>query len=85
MRMKRTIACIGIMLAGLVAPAAAEVRFGNNVFIGGHDFSHQSFGPRHRAVVTLYDHPIRGAGCVTRADGRGGTVKRCRLQTIRHR
>ena len=74
-------ASLGLLLGLFVVagPAAAEVHFGNNVFIGGHNFSHQSFNGHHRLHVTLYDHPIRGAGCVTR-----GGVKRCRLQQIPH-
>jgi hypothetical protein len=70
-------------LAGLVlasaGPAAAEVRFGNNVFIGGHNFSHKTYNRHHRLHVMRYDHPIRGAGCVTR-----GAVRTCRLQRIPH-
>jgi hypothetical protein len=70
-------------LAGLVlasaGPAGAEVHFGNNVFIGGHNFSHQTYNRHHRLHVMLYDHPIRGAGCVTR-----GAVRTCRLQRIPH-
>ena len=79
--MRRNRTFLGLMLGLLVAagPAAAEVHFGNNVFIGGHNFSHQSFNRHHRLHVTLYDHPIRGGGCVTR-----GGVKRCRLQRIPH-
>ena len=60
-------------------PAAAQVHFGNSVFIGGHNFSHQTFNRHHRLHVMLYDHPIRGAGCVTR-----GELRTCRLQRIRH-
>ncbi len=70
-------------LFDLAGPAAAQVHLGGNVFIGGHDFSHQTYDRRHRAVIKLHDRPIRGEGCVTRADGRGGTVKTCRLRTIR--
>ena len=78
---------IAILLAGAAlilggAPASAEVRFGNHVFIGGHDFSHQTYSRRHRAVITLYDRPIRNQGCVIRADGHGGTLKRCRLRRV---
>ena len=76
---------LAIALLGLAAtPAPAEVHFGSNVFIGGHDFSHQSFDRRHRLHVELYDHPIRGASCVVRRDSRGGLAKTCRLRRIPH-
>ena len=64
--------------------AAAEVRFGRNVFIGGHDFSHQTYGPNRRAEIHLYRGRPRNAGCAWRRDTHGGRVKICRLQTIRH-
>ena len=70
---------LGLSLVGAAGPSMAEVRFGNNVFIGGHNFSHQTYNRHHRLHVTLYDHPIRGAGCVTR-----GSVRTCRLQRIPH-
>jgi hypothetical protein len=63
------------------APALAEVRFGKNVFIGGHDFSHQTFDRRHRAKIFLYERRPAHAGCRWRADGSGGKVKVCHLQT----
>ncbi len=42
-------------LACPVSPALALVRFGHNVFVGGHDFSNQTYDARHRAVIHLYD------------------------------
>jgi len=64
-------------------PSSAEVRFGNNVRIGGHDFSNQTFNSKHRAVIRLYDHTPRNAGCVWRSDRRGGKVKVCNLRRLR--
>lgn len=81
-KLARALAALTFMCA-LAAPAAATVRFGRGVRIGGHDFSHQTHNKRHRLVVRLYDRPVRGAGCVLRADGRGGQVKTCRLRRIR--
>ena len=81
--MRKVLATALVVLAGAI-PAVAEVHFGSNVFIGGHDFSHQSFNRHHRLHVELYDHPIHGGGCVIRSDGRGGMVKTCRLQRIPH-
>jgi len=43
-------------------PAIAEVRFGRNVRVGGHDFSNQSFNRNRRAVIHIYDRtPSRPA------------------------
>ena len=63
-----------------VSPASAEVRFGNNVYVGGHNFSNQRFNRRNRAVINLHEGRPRNPGCVWRADGRGGRVKICHLQ-----
>lgn len=65
-----------------MTPAKCEVRFGSNVFVGGHDFSHQTFDRNHRAVVHLYDHEPRDAGCRMHADKNGGSVKTCHLRTL---
>ena len=62
------------------APASAEVRFGDNVYVGGHNFSNQRFNRRNRAVIHLHEGRPRNPGCVWRADGRGGRVKICHLQ-----
>jgi len=68
---------------GFAFPAAAEVRFGNNVRIGGHDFSHQTFDAKRRGRIYLYDRKPRREGCVWKADGRGGRVRVCHLQRVR--
>jgi len=67
----------------LSSAASAEVRFGRNVRVGGHDFSHQSFNRKRRAEIYLYDRTAPRSGCVWRADGRGGKVKTCHLRRIR--
>ena len=72
-------------LLGASCPASALVRFGNNVFIGGHDFSHQTYDRTHRAIVHLYNRTPPGAGCRWRPDGHGGRVKICHLGRIRPR
>jgi hypothetical protein len=69
--------------ATLSATASAEVRFGRNVRVGGHDFSNQRFDRKRRAEIYLYDRAPAGSGCVWRADGRGGRVKTCHLRRIR--
>jgi len=83
---KRCSFVAGLFVASLLgltaAPVCAEVRFGRNVFVGGHDFSHQRFDRRHRAEVYLYGRRPRNAGCQTHADGRGGRVKECHLRML---
>lgn len=69
--------------AALSSGTSAEVRFGRNVRVGGHDFSHQSFNRKRRAEIYLYDRTPSQSGCVWRADGRGGKVKTCHLRRIR--
>lgn len=64
-------------------PAIAEVRFGRNVRVGGHDFSNQSFNRHRRAVIHIYDRTPSRPGCIWRSDGRGGKVKICHLRRIR--
>lgn len=80
----RLIQLIAVAIIGLaVAPASAEVRFGKNVRIGGHDFSNQSYNRKRRAVIHLYDRTPTNPGCVWRSDGRGGKVRICNLRRIR--
>jgi hypothetical protein len=67
----------------VAGPAIAEVRFGNNVRIGGHDASNQRFDRRNRGVYHIYEGRPRNPGCSWRSDGRGGRVKICHLQRIR--
>nr|WP_047576479.1 hypothetical protein [Methylobacterium sp. ZNC0032] len=67
----------------LSSAASAEVRFGRNVRVGGHDFSHQSFNQKRRAEIYLYDRTPSRSGCVWRSDGRGGRVKTCHLRRVR--
>lgn len=76
------LAVLALPLA-VAAPAAAEVRFGSNVRIGGHDASNQRFDRRNRGVYHIYEGRPRNPGCTWRSDGRGGRVKICHLQRIR--
>lgn len=41
-----------LALIGAGGPALAEVRFGRNVFIGGHDFSNRRYGSVHIETTT---------------------------------
>jgi hypothetical protein len=80
----RLLALTALALPLAVAgPAAAEVRFGNNVRIGGHDVSNQRFDHRNRGVYHIHEGRPRNPGCTWRSDGRGGRVKVCHLQRIR--
>ncbi|MDP4021881.1 hypothetical protein Q8W71_04520 [Methylobacterium sp. NEAU 140] len=74
-----------ILSLALAPPAQAEVRFGRGVHIGGHDFSHQTFTRKRRAVIHLYDRTPPRSGCAWRADGRGSRVKVCHLRRIDRR
>ena len=82
-----TVACLLVMAVGwnlvLSSAASAEVRFGRNVRVGGHDFSNRSFNRKRRAEIHLYDRTPARSGCVWRSDGRGGKVKVCHLRRIR--
>jgi len=75
---------LGLMLAlvGLSGVSAtAEVRFGKNVRVGGHDFSNQTFDSKKRGEVYLYKGKPRKEGCVWRKGKNGDRVKVCHLQT----
>jgi hypothetical protein len=65
---------------GAVSCAKAEVRLGRNVHIGGHNFSNQTYSPKRRLVVHLYDRTPRNQGCAWRTDRGGGRVKVCHLR-----
>ena len=82
--MRLVLFCI---LAGMAvstcSPAIALVRFGQGVFIGGHDFSNQTYGRHRRAMIHLYARTPRNEGCKWQTDGRGDRVKVCHLRQIR--
>lgn len=71
------------LVASVTSPALARVNLGNNVHIGGHDFSNQTYDRKHRAVIYLYDKTPYNEGCGWHADGHGGRVKTCHLKRIR--
>lgn len=80
--MRRLVAAAMLGLSALLAtPAAAEVRFGRNVFIGGYDFSHR----RYRSVTIRRVKRLAGPpGCRIVPHGRyrrgDGTVVRGRIE-----
>ena len=72
-----------LILALAAAGAQAQVHFGSNVYIGGHDVSHQTFDRRHRGEFHLYNHEPRRAGCAVRRDADGAQTKVCRYKVRR--
>jgi hypothetical protein len=72
-----------VMLALAVVPAAAEVRFGKNVRIGGHDVSNQTFNKKRRGVFYVYNGKPRYPGCRWRTNADGTRTKICHLQRKR--
>jgi len=67
----------------LLAPAArAEVRLGDNVHIGGHDVSHQTFNRHRRAVFYLYEGQPNPSGCAWRRNEDGSQTKVCRYKIL---
>lgn len=64
-------------------PAHAEVRFGKNVFIGGHDVSHQTFNRQRRGEYYLYEGRPAHPGCAWRSNVDGSRTKVCHLQRKR--
>ncbi|KAB2692297.1 MULTISPECIES: hypothetical protein [Brucella] len=77
---------LAVMLAvSLGFPAYAEVRFGKNVRVGGHDFSNQTFNSKRRGKIYLYEGKPRNEGCDWRKGKNGERVKVCHLQTKKKR
>ena len=70
---------IGTWLAA-IPPASAEVRFGKNVRIGGHDVSNQTFNKDRRGLYIIYDKTPPNAGCSWRSNADGSKTKVCHLQ-----
>jgi hypothetical protein len=64
-------------------PATAEVRFGKNVRIGGHDVSGQTFNSKRRGVYYIYSGKPRNPGCRWRKNADGSRTKICHLQRKR--
>jgi hypothetical protein len=59
---------------------SAEVRFGNNVRIGGHDASNQTFNAKRRGEYHIYNSAPPRPGCAWRANTDGSKTKVCHLQ-----
>jgi hypothetical protein len=63
-----------------VTPVSAEVRFGKNVRIGGHDVSNQTFNKKRRAEYYIYKNKPKNEGCRWRKNADGSRTKVCHLQ-----
>jgi hypothetical protein len=61
-------------------PVLAEVRFGNNVRIGGHDVSNQTFNSKRRGAYYIYNKTPANEGCTWRPNGDGSRTKVCHLK-----
>lgn len=60
--------------------AHSEVHFGNNMFVGGHDPSNQTFNSQRRGEYYLYEGQPARPGCAWRNNGDGSRTKVCHLQ-----
>jgi hypothetical protein len=71
-----------VVLGGTLAtaPAMADVRFGKNVRIGGHDVSNQTFNSRRRGAYYIYNKTPANEGCSWRSNGDGSRTKVCHLK-----
>lgn len=79
-----SLSLLAITWAVIIAyPAAAEVRFGKNVRIGGHDVSNQTFTKKRRGVFYIYDTTPPKPGCSWRNNSDGSKTKVCYLQRKR--
>ncbi len=67
----------------VITPAAAEVRFGNNVRIGGHDVSGQTFNSQRRGLYIIHDKKPANEGCTWRRNRDGSQTKICHVQRKR--
>lgn len=74
------LAGMAILLLNMPTPAAAEVRFGRNVRIGGHDVSNQTFNRQRRGEFNIYNTTPPNAGCRWRANSDGSRTKVCNLK-----
>ncbi len=72
------------MPLSIAHPAAADVHFGNNVRIGGHDVSNQTFTKKRRGLYYIYDKTPPNPGCSWRNNGDGTKTKVCHLKRKQH-
>jgi hypothetical protein len=73
-------------LCNIVTPtlALADVHFGKNVRIGGHDVSNQTFNRKRRGEYYIYNTKPPHEGCHWRANADGSRTKVCHWQRKKH-
>lgn len=76
----RALVAVPLAVACLCGPAAADVRLGNNVRIGGHDASNQTFNKNRRGEYHIYNQTPPNAGCAWRNNADGSRTKVCHLK-----
>ena len=86
--MWRRVLHMAVLVAGATAATAsfsahAEVHFGNNVFIGGHNVSNQTFTQKRRGEYHIHEGQPAHPGCAWRSNGDGSRTKVCDLQRRR--
>lgn len=69
--------CLSATLACVAAPLVAEVRFGNNVRIGGNDVSNQTFTKKKRGKFIIHDETPKNEGCRLEKNRDGSKTKVC--------
>lgn len=74
----------GLVLIASTSTASAEVRFGKNVRIGGHDVSNQTFTKKRRGLYIIHEKAPRNPGCHWRNNGDGSKTKVCHLKRKAH-
>lgn len=74
----------GLVVIAAIAPAVAEVRFGKNVRIGGHDVSNQTFTKNRRGRYYIYNATPPRPGCRWVAHRDGSRTKVCHLKRKPH-
>jgi hypothetical protein len=75
-----TAAVVAAAIVLSMIPARAEVRFGNNVRIGGHDASNQTFNRKRRGEYYIYNGTPAREGCSWRNNRDGSRTKVCHLR-----
>jgi hypothetical protein len=85
-QLRRLLLATTIAFWGALAaePAVAEVRFGKNVRIGGHDVSNQTFNSKRRGEYYIYNTTPPNEGCRWRSNGDGSRTKVCHLKRKPH-
>jgi hypothetical protein len=77
MTITRFITVTATVLQCWAFPASADVRFGKNVRIGGHDVSNQTFTAKRRGVFNIHSSTPPNEGCSWRLNRDGSKTKVC--------